>query len=222
MSRLRSRMLMMEPRATGISEVQRIYLTSEPTSGNLVVAQVGNEGETVSVGFADLANATAATAATALQTALEDLSGILAGNVVVDVVSVGGYWRVFELTYQGTLANTAMPALTLAGTSLAPGSIWSVVWNYEPEATDSLTIDSALGNLYTGTRGENYGGITGAINTVLGGAGNATSGIDGEQTIEVYDPQFEPITASGDPATNATASQATTGTQFATITEGHA
>lgn len=93
--------------------VQTLTITGTPAGGTFTVSKDGQT--TAPVAY----NASAAT----LQTALELLSTIGSGNVLVTGSAGGPY----TITFQGSLANTTIAAMTASGTGLTGGASPNVV-----------------------------------------------------------------------------------------------
>ena len=116
-------------------EVQTLTVTGAPTGGTFTVTYSGQTTGTSAY------NASAAT----VQTALEGLSNIAAGEAVV-TGSAGGPWTV---TFAGTLADTNVDAMTTDAALLTGGSTPDVV-------------------VATSTAGGSTTNLTGPIPTVAG------------------------------------------------------
>jgi hypothetical protein len=73
------------PGVVAEDEVQRIFIRTQPSAGDLVLAVAGF-GAFETVGYIDVANGTEVDAAAVVQTARESLDEIGSGNVSVSVV----------------------------------------------------------------------------------------------------------------------------------------
>lgn len=151
--------------ATGSNDVQTISATGTPTAGNFTLTV---NGETT-------ANIAYNAAATAVQSALVALSSVGAGNVACTGGPLPGAPVV--VTFQGTLAKTVEPTMTLTPSGVTPGSI--SVAHTTPGGPDLALYDAQPG---WQDLGATKNGITITIN-------NTEETFDIDQQLSIIDSQ---------------------------------
>lgn len=162
-------------RVTDSSAVQTITITGAPTGGTFPLTFAGQT--TSGLAF----NATTAV----VQTALQGLSSIGSGNA-----TVGGSAGNYVVTFAGTLAETAVAAITSSGASLTGGT--------SPGVTVSVTATDTITGVLSG------GLIGGAITTSFGVIPATTPGASA-----LFSPGILSVVAGTPASTTATISFAT-------------
>lgn len=141
--------------ATGTSEVQTITISGSPTGGSVVFAWEGRQLG-ASLTYADLTNATAATAEAAVKAYLEALPGF---NGTVTAVRSGSTPNfVFTITYGGNYdkANVSQP--TLFSNGLTGGSSPTIAFATttpgvaaDKYPTGTQVVNTSNGKVYVNT-----------------------------------------------------------------------
>jgi len=159
--------------ATGVNEIQTATVGNVPTGGTFTLTYSGQTTGTIAW------NASAAT----VQTALEALSNITAGDVIVSG-GAGGPW---QIAFAANLADVDVAAITSTVTGLTGGDAVvtiteTVTGNAGVNEVQTVTVNGATGGTFTLTFGDQttgtiaYNASAATVDTALESLSNIAAG----------------------------------------------